>query len=149
MSAALDDPTPMPRFFAVIARGAAQTERDLREAQRQTVKWLREKSGLAGDRLAASLWRARRLHSDSIKRERRIVAQAISRAAPPLIPTWTPIATLTKRKPPNRWEPIEGAPLLLTDATRLRDNGLLLMGNRHEGELTLVVVKTPEHPRRP
>lgn len=67
----------------------------------------------------------------------------------PFFPNWTPIAKLTRLALPNRWEHIEGAPLLLTDATRLRDRGLLLMGNRHEGAATLIVVKTPTHPRRP
>jgi len=74
------------------------------------------------------------------------------KAAPPdvpYLPNWTPIAKLTRLAPPNRWEPITGAPLMLQDATRMRDRGLLLMSNRREGESTLIVVKTPTHPRRP
>lgn len=143
MSAAIDDTSPM-RFFAVIAKGAAQTERDLREAHRQAIKWLREKSALSGEQLSASIWRARRLHSDSIKREHRIMTLAID---VPYLPTWTAIAELTRLAPPNRWAAVDGAPLLLQDANRLRDRGLLLMSNRREGAATIIVVKSPQPPK--
>lgn len=63
----LNDP---PRFLSVIARGPDEVERGIREAQRQTIRWLREKRWLDGKNCADTVQRARRLHSESIARGR-------------------------------------------------------------------------------
>lgn len=67
----------------------------------------------------------------------------------PYLPNWTPIAELTRLAPPNRWAHVQGAPIHLHDAIRMRDRGLLLMSNRREGQITLIVVKTPSRQVRP
>lgn len=59
---------PAPRFLSVIARSPSEVERGIREAQRQTVSWLREKPWLDGKRGADTVRRARRLHTESIAR---------------------------------------------------------------------------------
>ncbi len=58
-----------PRYITVIARGADQVERDIRQRERETVRWLRETPWLDGKRLWDTVRRARRLHSESIGRQ--------------------------------------------------------------------------------
>ncbi len=58
-----------PRYLSVIARGADQVERDIRQRERETMRWLHEKRWLAGKRLSDTVRRARRLHSESIARQ--------------------------------------------------------------------------------
>jgi len=59
------------------------------------------------------------------------------------IPRWLPIATL---KPVHgygpRWRLHDDAPLSLADARRLVAQGALLMAQRREGAVTVLVVKT-------
>jgi hypothetical protein len=68
------------------------------------------------------------------------------RDAGPDIPRWTPIATMIRRsaKRPADWIPVENAPIGVVDATRLREQGLLLMAQRRDGALTVLVVKSPD-----
>ena len=53
-----------------LVRDSDAVERRIRARERQTIRWLREKPWLDGKRLADTVRRARRLHTQSIGRGR-------------------------------------------------------------------------------
>ncbi len=62
---------------------------------------------------------------------------------PPLVSSWTPIAT-RPRVPvgeTHRWTPVEGAPLSDADARGLAWRGLITMATRYEGDRAVLVVR--------
>ena len=54
--------------------------------------------------------------------------------------TWTPIAS-RPRMERGKWKTIEGAPMSLKQAQKLREQGALLQALRLDGENAVVVVK--------
>ena len=63
------------------------------------------------------------------------------------LPNWTPIAErVRKDRLHDKWCLIDGAPIGLADATRLRDAGHLLMAQRRAGAVWQTVVKSARRP---
>lgn len=53
-----------------LVRDSDVVERRIRTRERQTIRWLREKPWLDGKRLAETVRRARRLHTESVGRSK-------------------------------------------------------------------------------